>query len=210
MGETDGSPPAPSPPPPLLVVVSGPSGVGKDALLTRIHERGERFAPPVTTTTTRPARPGEVDGRDYLFVSREQFQSSLDSGEFVEHAEVYGNRYGVSRTELRKALATGRDVIMRVDVQGAATLREVVPEALLLFLTPDDSAQLAVRLRARGHEDEDALRRRIATAERELAQREHFDHVVVNVEGDLDGTVDRVLTIVAAERAREGRRVVRV
>ena len=197
--------------PPLLLVVSGPSGVGKDALLARIRERdpsGDGFAVPVTMTTRAP-RDGEVDGVDYLFVSVEEFQRQLDAGELLEHAQVYGSLYGVPRSQLREALAAGRDVIMRVDVQGAATLRRRLPGAVFVFLAPDDPRRLEARLRQRGM-DERAVSLRLETAERELAQRDRFDHVVVNVEGDLDGAVDRVLAIVAQERARPGRRPVEV
>ena len=197
--------------PPLLVVVSGPSGVGKDAVLARVRERapaGEQFAVPVTMTTRAP-RDGEVDGIDYLFVTDEEFQRRVEAGELLEHAEVYGHSYGVPRSQLRDALASRRDVIVRVDVQGVATLRRLLPGALFLFLAPDDMQQLEQRLRERGG-DEEATRRRLDTAQREMAEREHFDHVVENIEGDLDGTADRVLAIVREERARPGRRAVEV
>ena len=205
----------PDRPPPLLIVVSGPSGVGKDALLAGIRARDaeggggmEAFAVPVTMTTRAP-RDGEVDGVDYRFVSAEEFERRLWAGELLEHAQVYGHSYGVPRSELRGALAAGRDVMMRVDVQGAATLRRLLPGALFLFLAPDDPRQLEARLRERGMDDA-TLRRRLDTAERELARRDQFDHVVVNVDGDLDGTVERVLAIVERERARPGRKPVEV
>ena len=201
----------PDRPPPLLFVVSGPSGVGKDALLARIRERDpsrDGFAVPVTMTTRAP-RDGEVDGVDYLFVSVEEFQRRLRAGELLEHAQVYGSLYGVPRSQLREALAAGRDVIMRVDVQGAATLRRLLPGGVFVFLAPDEMRDLEGRLRERGM-DERAVRLRLETAERELAQREQFDHVVVNVEGDLDGAVDRVLAIAERERTRPGRRPVEV
>jgi guanylate kinase len=197
--------------PPLLIVVSGPSGVGKDAVLARVRERapaGERFAVPVTMTTRAP-RDGEVDGVDYLFVTAEEFQRRLEAGELLEHAEVYGHSYGVPRSQLRDALASGRDAIVHVDVQGVATLRRLLPGALFLFLVPNDMRQLERRLRERGG-DEETMRRRLDAAQREMAERAHFDQVVENVEGDLDGTADRVLAIVRQERARPGRRPVEV
>ena len=199
-------------PPPLLVVVSGPSGVGKDALLSRIRERGAAtpsgrgFTVPVTMTT-RPPRDGEVEGVDYFFVTPEEFQRQLDAGELLEHAEVYGRSYGVPRAQLREALASGRDAVMRVDVQGAATLRKMLPGAVFVFLEPDEFGHLERHLRERGT-DPETLRRRLDTARAEFAERAHFDHVVVNVEGDLDGTVDRVLAIVEQERARPDRKPV--
>lgn len=196
--------------PPVVVVLSGPSGAGKDALIERIHGRSspERFAVPITMTTRRK-RPGEVDGVDYLFVTSEEFRRRLDAGELLEHAEVYGHHYGVPRSGLREALAIGHDVIMRVDVQGAATLRGVMPDAVLIFLEPDDLSQIERRLRERGT-DAETVHRRLNAAQIELAARDQFDHVVVNVEGDLDGTVERVLAIVAQERARPGRQPVKV
>lgn len=189
---------------PLVIVISGPSGVGKDALLVRMRERGEPFAQPVTMTTRAP-RPQEIDGRDYLFVTRDAFERLIADGELLEHAEVYGNLYGVPRAQLRDALASGSDVLMRVDVQGAATLRRLLPGAVFIFLIPDVPSRLEEHLRERTYEHDDARRRRLATAEAELAARDQFDYVVTNVEGDLDGTVDRVLAIAAVERARGGR-----
>ena len=197
--------------PPLLIVVSGPSGVGKDAVLARVRERapaGEQFAVPVTMTTRAP-RDGEVDGVDYLFVTDEQFQRRLEAGALLEHAQVYGHSYGVPRSQLRDALASGRDAIVRVDVQGVATLRSLLPGALFLFLVPSDMRQLDERLRERGG-DEETMHRRLDTAQREMAERDRFDHVVENIEGDLDGTADRVLAIVRQERARPGRGAVEV
>lgn len=192
------------PGPALVVVVSGPSGVGKDALLARIRERTDHFVVPVTMTTRTP-RPGEADGVDYLFVTREAFLEAIEHGELLEHAEVYGNFYGVPRSQLRGALAAGRDVIMRVDVQGAATLRGVLPGAVFVFLAPADEASLEAHLRDRGGEDEDSIQRRLATAAREFAASSEFDHTVLNVEGDLEQAVDAVLTIVQSERARPDR-----
>lgn len=189
--------------PPLVVIVSGVSGVGKDALLARIRERTDRFVVPVTMTTRAP-RPAEVDGRDYLFVTRDAFIEALEANELLEHAEVYGNFYGVPRSQLRQALAAGRDVIMRVDVQGAATLRELLPDALFIFLEPHDRAVIERRLRERGT-DEETVQRRLAAAEREYELSAEFDHTVLNVDGDLDQAVDAVLAIVEAEHARPGR-----
>lgn len=190
------------------MVVSGVSGAGKDALLARIRERTDRFAVPVTMTTRAP-RPTEVDGRDYLFTTREEFIAALEANELLEHAEVYGNFYGVPRSQLRAALAAGRDVIMRVDVQGAATLRELLPDALFIFLEPHDRSVIERRLRERGT-DEETVQRRLAAAEREYELSAEFAHTVLNVDGDLDQAVDAVLAIVAAEHARPGRAPIEV
>jgi guanylate kinase len=190
-------------PPPLLVVISGPSGVGKDAVIARLRERGDCFRVPVTMTT-RPPRPGERDGVDYIFVSPQEFARQLAAGELLEHAEVYGRSYGVPRAQLRRAL-DGSDAVLQVDVQGAATLRELLPEALLVFVVPDAPGRLAERLRARGADSDEEMARRLAQAEVELAQQEHFHHVLPNVEGDLDATVDALLSLIDAERGRPGR-----
>jgi guanylate kinase len=157
--------------------------------------------------TTRAPRAGEVAGQDYIFVSPEQFEQRLAAGELLEHAEIYGKGlYGLPREQLRRVLATGCDAIVRIDVQGVAALRNLIPGGLFIMLVPDALASLERRLRARGEaHDEDDVRRRLAEAEREMAQHELFDHVVVNVEGDLDATVQRVLDIVAEEHTRPGR-----
>jgi len=194
--------------PPLVIIVSGVSGVGKDALIARIRERTDRFVVPVTMTTRAP-RPNEVHGREYLFTTRDAFIAALEANELLEHAEVYGNFYGVPRSQLREALAAGRDVIMRVDVQGAVTLRELLPDALFVFLEPEDRAVIERRLRERGT-DEAEIQRRLAAAAREYEVSAEFDHTVLNIEGDIDRAVDAVLAIVDAEHARPGRTAIEV
>ena len=193
---------------PFVVVVSGPSGVGKDAVLARVRERAP-FAVPVTMTTRAP-REGEVDGRDYHFVTREAFDRAIAAGEMLEYAEVYGNYYGVPRSELRKALEAGQDVIVRVDVQGVRTLRTVIGGAIFVFLVPDRPDHLEAQLRGRGAADEADLARRLRAAEEELAARDEFDHIVVNVHGDLDAAATAILEIIASERGNARREPVRV
>ncbi len=187
---------------PVVIVVSGPSGVGKDAVLTRVRELAA-FAVPVTMTTRAP-RDGEIDGREYHFVSREAFFAHIEAGELLEHAEVYGNLYGVPRSELRRALDAGQDVIMRVDVQGCRTLRALLPGAVFIIIVPDHPDRLAAYLRGRGETGE-VLERRLAAAAEELADSALFDHVVVNIDGDLDAAAGRVIAIAAAERSRPRR-----
>lgn len=190
---------------PLLVVVSGPSGAGKDSLLARLRERGIPFHFTVTATT-RPQREVDPEDRVFLsFLSEEAFDRLLAEDGLLEHATVYGYRYGVPKAQVREALAAGRDVILRVDVQGAATIKRLVPQAVLVFLAPPSVEVLEARLRARGRDDEVTLRRRLAAAAQELERASEFDHVIVNEEGGLDRTVDRLLEIIAAERARAGR-----
>ncbi|MGC8873381.1 MAG: guanylate kinase [Chloroflexia bacterium] len=188
-------------PPPLLVVLSGPSGVGKDATMTRMKERGIPLHYTVTATT-RPPRPTEVHGRDYYFVSVEEFRRMIDEGELLEWALVYGDYKGIPRRQVRDALAQGKDVILRIDVQGAATVRKLAPEALLIFLAPPSMADLAARLRQRRTESEEALQRRLDAARREMDALPMFDYVVVNYQGCLDDTVDAILTILRAEKMR--------
>jgi guanylate kinase len=196
-------------PPPLLIVLSGPSGVGKDTVLGRMKERGLPFHY-VVTATTRPPREGEKDGVEYHFLSEEEYDRLLSEDGLLENAEVYGRRYGVPKAQVREALARGQDVIMRVDVQGAATIRKLAPEALFVFLAPASREELEERLRRRRTEAEADFRLRLDTAEREMACREQFDHVVVNEEGRLEETLERVLAVIAAEKARPGRRPVRL
>jgi guanylate kinase len=194
-------------PPPLLVIVSGPSGVGKDATLKRMQARGAPFHF-LVTNTTRPRRPTEIEGVDYHFVSQDEFQTKLARGEFLEHANVYGNWYGNSRRDIEAALASGIDVIMRIDVQGAATIRQRVEGAVLIFLI-SSLQELEARLRARKTESEEALRRRLDTALREMQAREEFDYCLRNYDNQLDQTVDDILAIIRAEKLRTHPRQVR-
>ncbi|MYE47600.1 MAG: guanylate kinase [Chloroflexi bacterium] len=193
--------------PPLLAVISGPSGVGKDAIMSALLADGE-FARPVTMTTRLP-RPGEVDGVHYVFATREGFEAAVRSGELVEHAEVHGRLYGTPRAQLRDALASGRDVLLQVDVQGAIAIREAIAEARLLFIAPESLEQIEQRLQERDT-DPAEIARRLDSARAELEQQDAFDAVIVNVEGALAGTVARVRDWIARERARPGRRAVEV
>jgi guanylate kinase len=186
------------------VVISGPSGAGKDAVMRRLRERGFPVAIPATMTTRAP-REGEVDGVHHVFVTPDEFLRNVAAGELLEHAEVYGNLYGVPRSQVRKALATGNDVLIRVDVQGAESLRAALPDALSLFIAPESRERLAARLNGRGTESEGERERRLAAADRELEEARHFSHMVTNVEGNLDATVDAVWALLEAERARPGR-----
>ena len=188
-------------PRPLLIVLSGPSGVGKDAALKRMKERGLPFAF-VTTVTTRPKRPGEVHGKDYFFISLEEYQELLERDEFLEHAEVYGNYYGVPKEQVRQALARGEDVILRIDVQGAATIKKIVPDALFIFLAASSMQELMERLVARKTETGIDLERRKETARKEMEALPMFDYVVVNRDDALDEAVDQIMCIIRAEKCR--------
>lgn len=197
---------APSPKP-LVLVVSGPSGVGKDAVLQQLRARrpGLRF---VVTATTRARRPNEVDGVDYHFVSKPVFERWIETGQLLEHALVYGEYKGIPKSQVDAALAAGEDVVLRLDVQGAATVRSLLsasgtPHASV-FVVAESAAALARRLAARGTEDSDALRRRFREAEQEIARLAEFDYVVVNREGKLEECVDDLGKVIDAHKLRVG------
>lgn len=188
-------------PRPVVVVISGPSGVGKDVTIQRMKDRGYpcHF---VVTATTRPQRPGEINGVDYHFISEAEFLDLQTRGELLEHALVYGQYKGIPKAGVRAALASGQDVVMRVDVQGAATVRQLVPQAVTIFLTAESEEALIERLRRRRTEDESQLQRRIEMARSELLRAAEFKYRVVNRECALSETVDQVIAIIKAEKAR--------
>ena len=186
---------------PLLIVISGPSGVGKDTVLQRLKERNTPIHF-VVTATTRPARPSEVHGRDYFFVSNDEFAEMIEQGELLEYAIVYNDYKGIPKQQVRAALASGQDVVLRLDVQGAQTVRALVPDALLIFLTAASEPELEERLRERKTETPEGLKLRIATARQEMKRIQEFDYVVVNPDYALDQTVDTLLAIIEAEHCR--------
>ena len=186
---------------PLLIVLSGPSGVGKDTVIQLMKERGLPFHF-VVTATTRPARPEERNGVDYFFLSKDDFAEMIEQNELLEYAIVYNDYKGIPKQQVREALASGKDVIMRIDVQGAATIRKLCPEALLIFLTTKDENELVSRLTARKSETPEGLKLRIATARQEQKQIDEFDYVVVNPQEHLDETVDTIEAIIHAEHHR--------
>ena len=188
-------------PQPLLIVISGPSGVGKDTVMQRMKERGLPFHF-VVTATTRPRRSNEVHGKDYWFVSMEEFARMIDQDELIEHAIVYGDYKGIPKQQVREALASGMDVVMRIDVQGAETIRKMARQALMIFITTESEADLVRRLETRKTETADSLAIRIATARKELKRVEAFDYVIVNREFHLDETVDIIRAIIQAEHHR--------
>jgi guanylate kinase len=186
---------------PLLIVISGPSGAGKDTVVQQMQQRGLEFHF-VTTATTRPRRPNEVHGRDYWFVSQEEFARMIKGDELMEFALVYGDYKGVPKGQVREALRSGHDVVMRLDVQGAETVRRLVPQALLIFITTDSEEDLISRLQERSTETPEALAIRIATTRQELRRMDAFDYVIVNHDDQLDHTVDVVQAIIEAEHHR--------
>jgi len=191
-------------PSPLVIVLTGPSGVGKDVLINRLEETGVPVVRPATMTT-RAARAGEEEGVHHYFVDRDTFLAHVAAGELLEHAEVYGNLYGVPKHSVRRALASGRHVVIRVDVQGAESLRSLLPDALFLSLEPETPEALRYHLEGRGSESDEQIARRLAIALEEIARARVFCRPVKNVEGDLDATVDAVVDLIERELTRPDR-----
>lgn len=189
------------PPQPLLVVISGPSGVGKDSVLMRMRELGFPFHF-VVTANSRPQRPGEIDGVDYHFVTTERFREMIENDELLEWAEVYGQYKGIPKFEIRQAMASGRDVILRINVDGAATIKRLAPEAVFIFLAPASLDELRHRLLLRRTESPAEVERRLAMVADELAQLPNFDYVVINHADRLDEAVGQIRAIISAEKAR--------
>jgi len=192
---------------PLLVVLSGPSGVGKDAVLSRMSKLGRHFHY-VVTATTRPKRYGEKNGVDYHFLSQKKFQQMRDKNQFLEWANVYGNYYGVPKDEISSALSKGIDAIVRVDVQGAAAIKEILPEAIFIFLMPTSIEELEKRLRKRRSESSTDLELRLERAKGEMKSLPLFDYVLTSHQDKLDDVVSQIDAIVAAEKCRVKPRIV--
>jgi guanylate kinase len=187
---------------PLLIVISGPSGVGKDTVVKRMRERGLPFHF-VVTATSRPRRENEIDGVDYIFVSRDEFDRMIEQNELLEHAEVYGQQKGIPKAQVREALKSGKDVVMRIDVQGARTIRELAEDALLVFLITQSEEELVRRLEKRQTETPEAMKLRLDTALLEMRSADElFDYYVVNADSQLDAAVDTIVDIISAEHHR--------
>jgi guanylate kinase len=199
----------------ILIIISGPSGVGKDTIIDALRRRDREAGREtqrhyVVTCTTRPPRNGEVDGVDYEFLSREEFLRLRAARGFLEANEVHGNWYGSPREQVRNALVAGRDVILKIDVQGAQVVKEQVSEALLIFVIPPSLEELFERLRARATETAEQLEVRQRDAAIELARQNDYDHVVPNETGEVERTAERIDEIIAVEHTRHPRRRVRV
>lgn len=194
-------------PNPLLIVISGPSGVGKDSVLEEMKARGLPFHF-VITATTRAPRPDEVDGVDYFFLSQDEFARMIDEGELLEYAVVYKDYKGIPKSQVREALASRKNVIMRVDVQGAETVRKLAQDALLIFLTPQNEEELINRLKKRNTETKESLKLRIATTRQEYKKIDIFDYIVVNKDDLLHETVDTIEAIIRTEQHRVHQREV--
>ncbi len=192
---------------PLLIVISGPSGVGKDTVLAKMKQ-SRHLLHYVVTATTRPQRPGEKNGLDYHFVSKDQFRRMIDTGQLLEWANVYDNLYGVPKRQVQQALAQGLDVVVKVDVQGAATIKNILPQAVFIFLTPPSLDELERRLKERKTESSEELKLRMETTRGEMDSLPLFDYVVVNHQDRLDLTIAQIDAIISAEKCRVKPRII--
>lgn len=194
---------------PLLVVISGPSGIGKDAVLGLLRKTNPdtHF---VITMNTRAPRAEEVEGKDYFFVTRERFEALIDADELLEYAHVYSDYKGIPKEQVRKAFATGKDVIMRLDVQGAMTIRKLYPEAVLIFLTASSREEWIYRLTQRRSETPEELQLRIEVAEKEFDLSKEFDYLVVNSHSQLEKVISDIQAIIRSEHLRSKPRRVKL
>jgi len=186
---------------PLLIVISGPSGIGKDTVVEGLKARNLPFHF-VITATNRAPRVNEVDGVDYFFYSTEEFEKLISDDELLEHAWVYSAYKGVPKSQVREALASGEDVVMRLDVQGAKTVHQLCPEAILIFLTANTEEEWLQRLKDRRSETDEELKLRIETARLEFQTLDVFDYLVINETDRLDRTLDIIESIISAEHHR--------
>src|SRR6266516_2748162 len=185
----------------LLFVLSAPSGTGKDTVINALKQQDMDFYV-VPSVTTRAPRPGESEGDPYHFVSKETFESLVSQNELLEYANVHGNWYGQPRKPIRDNLSAGRDVLLKIDVKGAATIRSKVPDAIFIFLTPESFEELTQRLAIRQTETKEELQRRLADAHKELAEQYWYNYLVLNRQGHLEEAVDNLRAIILAEHCR--------
>ena len=193
----------------LFIILSGPSGVGKDAVLKKLKELELPFHY-VVTATTRHRRVTETHGIDYYFLSKDKFQHMREKGELIEWAEVYGNYYGVPKEEIAQALTKGKDAIFKVDVQGAATLKKILPQAVFIFLMPPSMDELGRRLKGRSSESQADLAFRLEKAAEEIKSLPLFDYVITSHQNRLDDIISQIQAIVVAEKCRVNPRVVKL
>jgi len=194
---------------PLLVVLSGPSGVGKDTTLCAMKKQIPNIYF-VVTATTRPMRAGDVDGGDYPFVGKGELADMVEREELLEYAIVYGDYKGIPKQQVQDALDSGQDVVLRIDVQGAATIRNLIPEATTIFLTAPTEEELVNRLRERKADPPGQLKLRIAMARQEMKRIDEFQYVVINRDNRLNATVEQVRSIIMAEKCRYDWRPIRL
>lgn len=190
----------------VLFIVSSPSGGGKTSLVKTLLEAEPQLRLSVSYTT-RPARPGEEDGRDYHFVSAPEFQRMLEAGEFLESAVIYGNRYGTSQKLIEREQSQGRDVVLEIDWQGAQQIRRVMRQVVSIFILPPSPEVLEARLRARGQDSEDVVARRLASAREEISHVSEYEYVIIN--DDFNRAAQDLRSIIRAERLKLARQLAR-
>ncbi|MCL2140209.1 MAG: guanylate kinase [Dehalococcoidia bacterium] len=185
----------------LVLVFSGPSGAGKDFTIDAMKERRIPFQH-ITTNTTRTIRQGETDGEHYNFISVPKFEELIRTNGLLEYAEVYGHYYGVPKEPVRQALAQYQDVVIKVDVQGAMSVKENLPDSILIFIMPPSIEELEKRLHERGTETEDSIKLRLATARAEIEQSSQFDYIIVSHSNRINEILDKIVTIISDEKTR--------
>ena len=186
-----------------LIVVSGPSGAGKSTVISRLMRENPDIVFSVSATTRAP-REGEVDGKNYYFVTREKFKSMVDNGELLEHAEYVGNCYGTPKAPVFESIENGKSVVFDIEVQGAAQIKQQCPEAILIFVVPSDLSQIEKRLRARKTDSEEKIRGRLEQARRECERAKNYDYVVLN--DDPDRAAEEMRSIIIAEKCKMANR----
>lgn len=189
----------------LLVVISGPSGVGKGTVRKALFEMPKHNLTYSVSMTTRAKRPGERDGIDYYFVSRDEFLKRVDEGKFLEHAEFVGNFYGTPLDKVNERLEDGQEVVLEIEVEGALQVKKKVPDCVMIFIVPPGKEALYQRLRKRGTESEDVIQQRIEKANREFKLAKYYDYIVVNDE--VSNAADRIMAIIRAEHAKTARSI---
>lgn len=186
----------------ILTVVSAPAGCGKDTILEQALRKNENLFYSVSATS-RAIRPNETDGVSYYFKTRAEFEEMIADGGLLEYTEYCGNYYGTPKKAVEEMLAAGKDVILKIEVEGAMNIKRLYPDCVMIFILPPSFEELSRRLHKRGTEDEETILRRIETARRELTYAENYDYLIVN--GELSAAVEEFLTVVAAEKARTAR-----
>lgn len=189
-----------------LFIISAPSGAGKTSLVRALLQSDPHLSLSVSHTT-RPPRSGEVDGRDYHFVSKDAFQKMLVNGEFLESAEVYGNLYGTSQQWINEAIASGQDMLLEIDCQGAKQVRQIFPQSAAIFILPPSIDALATRLKTRAQDNSEVIQKRLAAAREEVSHIGEFDYVIINSE--LEEALNDLTCIIKAERLSKDRQLIR-
>ncbi|PZC44780.1 MAG: guanylate kinase [Chloroflexi bacterium] len=190
----------------LIVLISGPSGVGKDSIINKLRENCSSINVTVTATT-RSIRPGEIDGKDYIFIDDKKFDHMINKNEFLEHATVYGYQYGVPKDQVTSALSRGQDALIKTDVQGSRTIMKLEPSALSIFIMPESNNDLENRLNKRMTESKQALKVRLDTAVSEINQARNFEFIVYNKEGHIEQTIKEVEKIISKAKRSTNKRV---